>query len=147
MSEFQRKSLEDPEIRRIFEEELLLGETTDTLEALVESVGLKQKELAGRMGLTEGRISQILAGGENLTLKSLATLGWALGIRFELRPLPFANRLGTPAVDDPPPPQWLMRQAPPTNPIFRSIELALPSWAKPTLALVPLGNKEAKLVA
>jgi transcriptional regulator with XRE-family HTH domain len=101
--------MHDPEIRRSFEEELLVGEATDTLVALIESLGLTQKELADRLGVSAGRVSQILSGAENLTLRSLGALGWALGIRFDLQPTVMADREGTPAREDPPAPAWLNR--------------------------------------
>jgi hypothetical protein len=44
-----------------------------------------------RLGLSEGRISQILSGSENLTLGTLAAIGWALGFRFELLPVPVTS--------------------------------------------------------
>ena len=100
-------AMTDPEVRRILEEELLFGEATDTISGLLESVGISQKELADRLGVTEGRVSQMLSGHVNLTLRSLAALGWALGVRFELDPRPMADRRGTPAVSDPAPPDWL----------------------------------------
>lgn len=85
-----RKALEAGDAKvepaRIYEEELLIGETADTLAALLESLNVTQRELARRLGVSEARISQILSGPENLTLKSLASIGWALGIRFELLP-------------------------------------------------------------
>lgn len=102
--------LADPEIRRTFEEEALFGEVTDTLEALVASSGMTRKELANRLDISPGRVSQILNGGGNLTLRSLAAFGWGLGLRFELSPEPMMDRRGTPACDDPPPPAWLMNQ-------------------------------------
>jgi transcriptional regulator with XRE-family HTH domain len=100
-------ALADPEVRRTYEEELLFGEATDTVDALIESLKISQRELARRLGVSEGRVSQVLSGGENLTLRSLAALGWAVGVRFELRPVPMANRAGTPAESDPPAPAWL----------------------------------------
>src|SRR4051794_34850064 len=107
--------LHDPEVRRAYEEELLFGEATETLGAVVESVGISQKELAERLALSESRVSQILSGGANLTLRSLAALGWALGIRFELDPIALdtEERIGTPAEDDPPTPSWLRRRKSP----------------------------------
>ena len=112
MSEKRNPALADPEVRRVFEEELLVGEATDTLAGLIESLGISQRELAERLGVSPGRVSQILSGSENLTLRSLAALGWALGFRFGLSPVPMADRAGTPAVDDPPAPSWLGRLAP-----------------------------------
>ena len=46
--------------------------------------GLTRADLAGRMGVSPGRVSQVLSGGENLTLRTLASLATALDARFEL---------------------------------------------------------------
>src|SRR2546429_5771877 len=101
--------LHDPEIRRAYDEELLVAEATETICALVEELGITQRELADRLRVSEGRISQILSGGRNLTLRSLAGLGWALGVKFDLAPLALSaeQRIGTPAINDPAPPAWL----------------------------------------
>jgi transcriptional regulator with XRE-family HTH domain len=107
MSNITKRLLADPEVRRVFEEELLYGEVTDTISAYLESTKLSRSELSRRLGITKGRVSQVLSGNRNLTLKTLAALGWALGLRFELRAVPLADRAGTPAVNDPPPPRWL----------------------------------------
>lgn len=119
----KRELLADPGIRRVYEEELLFGEATDTVAALVESLGLTQRDLAGRLGVSEGRVSQILSGKENLTLRSLAALGWALGVQFDLDPRPMADRAGTPAVNDPTAPAWLGRLRPETTASFRALEI------------------------
>lgn len=47
--------------------------------------GLTRADLAARMGVSPGRVSQILGGGENLTLRTLAALSTALDARFEIR--------------------------------------------------------------
>ena len=49
---------------------------------------LTRVDLAGRMGVSPGRVSQILSGGENLTLRTLAGVASALDARFdfELKP-------------------------------------------------------------
>jgi transcriptional regulator with XRE-family HTH domain len=46
-------------------------------------------ELAASMGVSAGRVSQILSGDENLTLRTLGSVADALGARFEigLRPV------------------------------------------------------------
>jgi transcriptional regulator with XRE-family HTH domain len=95
--------------RRVFEQELLYGEARATVGGVLRSRRLTQRELAARLGVTEGRVSQILSGRENITLRTLADLGWALGLRFELVPSALPNRSGTPAENDPAPPQWLGR--------------------------------------
>ena len=95
--------------RRVFEQELLFGEARATVAGVLRSIGLRQRELARRLDVTEGRISQILSGRENLTLRTLADLGWALGLRFDLRAKALPNRSDTPAEQDPPLPTWLER--------------------------------------
>jgi transcriptional regulator with XRE-family HTH domain len=107
MTTEQQAILADPEARRTFEEELLFGEVTDTVSGLLGSLGVTQRALADRLGLSEGRVSQILSGGENITLRTLASLGWALGARFEFQPIPLLDRAGTPAQDDPTYPEWV----------------------------------------
>jgi len=96
--------------RLTYERELLFGEAIETVAALLASQGISQRELAERLGRSEARVSRILNGGENTTLKTIADLGYALGIRFTLAPVPFADRTGTPAADDEPAPEWLARQ-------------------------------------
>lgn len=99
-----------PSPRLIYERELLFGEAIETVAALLESQQISQRELAERIGRSEARVSRILRGGENTTLKTIADLGYALGIRFALVPVPFAERTGTPAEGDPPAPEWVARQ-------------------------------------
>lgn len=113
--------LSDPEIRRTYEEELLLGEATENVSALLRSLGISQRELARRLNVSEARVSQIVSGAENLTLRSLAALGWALGVRFELDPIAMsrAERRGTPAEDDAAAPDWLSRLRPTARVEFR----------------------------
>jgi transcriptional regulator with XRE-family HTH domain len=109
MTEKLEQLMADPEGRRAFEEELLIGDVTDTVEALLRSLRISQRELARRLDISDGRVSQILAGTGNLTLRSLAAVAWALGMRFELQPKPMSNRVGTPAQNDPQAPAWLHR--------------------------------------
>jgi transcriptional regulator with XRE-family HTH domain len=46
--------------------------------------GVTKSELARRLKLTPGRVSQILSGDENLTLRTLAMVCAALGAHFEM---------------------------------------------------------------
>ncbi|MGH8906958.1 MAG: helix-turn-helix domain-containing protein [Egibacteraceae bacterium] len=54
--------LQRPEVRRAYEEELLFGTATVTIEAMLESVGVTRGQLASRLGVSPSRISQILSG-------------------------------------------------------------------------------------
>ena len=121
MSAKVNPALAHPEIRRMFEEEFLLGEATDTIAALIDALGISQRELAERLGVSPGRVSQILSGDENLTLRSLAALGWALGVRFGLDPMPMADRSATPASNDLSAPAWLSRLGQRSTAQFRRI--------------------------
>lgn len=117
MKEMMQDALTDLEVRRAFEEELLVGDATDTLAGVLGSLGMSRKELASRLGVSPARVSQILSGEENLTLRSLAALAWALGLRIDLRAAAMVDRRGTPAEDDPPAPAWL--DGPATRPCRR----------------------------
>ena len=76
--------------------------TIDLLNAIVADSGITQKELAKRLGVTEGRISQVLSGSQNISLKKLAAIGWALGLRFHIVPDAAVPRESTPAAGDQP---------------------------------------------
>jgi transcriptional regulator with XRE-family HTH domain len=46
---------------------------------LLEESGLKQGELAEKMGVKAPQVSRALNGSSNLTLESIVRMGWALG--------------------------------------------------------------------
>jgi transcriptional regulator with XRE-family HTH domain len=93
--------------RLAYEKELLRGEAVEMVAGLLKELGISQRNLAERLGVGEARVSRILSGRENATLATLATLGHALGLRFSLVAIPYADRAGTPAENDPLPPPWL----------------------------------------
>ncbi|MCC3772681.1 helix-turn-helix domain-containing protein [Streptomyces sp. UNOC14_S4] len=57
---------------------------TASLAGLVAERGMSRKDLAERMGVSPGRVSQILSGDENLTLRSLVAVAEALDVRMEI---------------------------------------------------------------
>jgi transcriptional regulator with XRE-family HTH domain len=61
----------------------LVTQLTNEITFHMRECGLSRAELAARMGVSPGRISQILGGGENLTLRTLAALAVALDARFD----------------------------------------------------------------
>jgi transcriptional regulator with XRE-family HTH domain len=63
---------------------LLLRQVTNEIDWQLSERGMTRADLAARMGVSPGRVSQILSGGENLTLRTLAGLAAALGGRFGL---------------------------------------------------------------
>lgn len=99
--------MNNQEARRAYEEELLYGEATDTISGLLESLSISKNEVASRLGVSPGRVSQIFSGRENLTLRTLASLAWSLGMKVSFQVEPMENRSGTPAENDPAAPAWL----------------------------------------
>ncbi|HEV2252515.1 MAG TPA: helix-turn-helix domain-containing protein [Streptosporangiaceae bacterium] len=68
------------------EDELLalVTQLTNEITWYMRERGLTRADLAARMGVSPGRVSQILGGGENLTLRTLAALSTALDARFDV---------------------------------------------------------------
>jgi transcriptional regulator with XRE-family HTH domain len=62
----------------------LVTQLTNEITWHMKERGLSRADLATRMGVSPGRVSQILGGGENLTLRTLAALSCALGAHFGL---------------------------------------------------------------
>lgn len=75
----------DPEFLKELRQEELILEVTEVLTRALSDVGLKQSELADRMGKTKGFVSQLFAGGRNLTLRTLSDVSLALGLRPRLK--------------------------------------------------------------
>ncbi len=62
----------------------LVTQLTNEINWYMRERGLTRADLAARMGVSHGRVSQILGGGENLTLRTLAALSTALHARFDI---------------------------------------------------------------
>ena len=79
---------------QIDEEQLaLVTQLTNEVSWHMRERGITRADLAARMGVSPGRVSQILSGGENLTLRTLAALSTALDAHFDLE-------LSSPKADD-----------------------------------------------
>jgi transcriptional regulator with XRE-family HTH domain len=78
--------LKDEEFRRLFAQEDLILEVTETLCELLEKEKISRKELADRLGKSKGFISQLLNGGRNLTLRTVADILHVLRYRASLTP-------------------------------------------------------------
>jgi transcriptional regulator with XRE-family HTH domain len=62
----------------------LVTQLTNQITFHMRERGITRADLAARMGVSPGRVSQILGGGENLTLRTLAALASALDARFDV---------------------------------------------------------------
>lgn len=67
-----------------FAEEEAVAQAAIVIAQCLERCGMSQRELAQRLGISEGRISQILSAESNPTVKTLARVGRALGCRLQL---------------------------------------------------------------
>ena len=71
----------DPE----FEFDLLAIKVGERIVERLDELGMTRTELAAAIGVSKARISQILSGQDNLTLKSLVAVAAGLGSRIEFR--------------------------------------------------------------
>ena len=85
LTTYEEMELEDAQGLR--QEELII-EVTEALARALRSSGLTQTELAARLGKTKGFVSQIMGGGNNLTLRTLADVAGAIGCRIQVNLVP-----------------------------------------------------------
>ncbi|MBT2386189.1 helix-turn-helix domain-containing protein [Streptomyces sp. ISL-11] len=62
----------------------LARHATASLAGLLAERGMSRKDLADCIGVSPGRVSQILSGDENLTMRSLAAVADALDLRVDI---------------------------------------------------------------
>ena len=74
---FETKYSSEPERKRYAQNSLIV-DTAIALAQALENSKIQQKDLAARLGKSEGYISQVLNGGCNLTLRTLADFAYAL---------------------------------------------------------------------
>jgi len=78
--------MNDPEFRKLLAQEELILEVTETICELLENEKVSRKGLADRLGKTKGFVSQLLSGGRNLTLRTVADILHVLGYKVALKP-------------------------------------------------------------
>jgi transcriptional regulator with XRE-family HTH domain len=76
--------MNDPEFRKLLAQEELILEVTETICDILENEKISRKELADRLGKSKGFISQLLNGGRNLTLRTVADILHVLGYKVSL---------------------------------------------------------------
>lgn len=74
---------EDEEYRRAYAEEDLIHRVAERVYLIRRKLNLTQAELADKLGTQQPAIARIEAGYENLTLRTMANLAWALDCRSE----------------------------------------------------------------
>jgi transcriptional regulator with XRE-family HTH domain len=78
------KRQKEPEYQRLLAQERLILDTTEAIVGLLEEEKVSRQELAQRLGKSKGFVSQLLSGERNMTLRTLADLGYVLDRRFSL---------------------------------------------------------------
>ncbi|MDD3580264.1 MAG: helix-turn-helix transcriptional regulator [Desulfobacca sp.] len=78
--------MRDDQFNRLMAQEDLIMEVTETLCKLMQEKGVSRTELAARLGKSKGFISQVLNGGRNLTLRTIADIAEVLGYKLLLLP-------------------------------------------------------------
>jgi transcriptional regulator with XRE-family HTH domain len=76
------------EARVTYERESLSLQILDSVQAHMQKEDITQQQLAEALDVTEGRVSQILSGEQNLTLKTLASVAAALQAHFDIQLVP-----------------------------------------------------------
>lgn len=76
--------MEDPEYRRLFAIEGLVADTAELVARLMEERGVNKAELARRLGKSRARVTQLLSGKANMTIRTLAEIACALDAEVRL---------------------------------------------------------------
>lgn len=71
---------------RLLAQERLILDATEAIVGLLDEGGVTRQELAKRLGKSKSFVSQLLSGERNMTLRTLADLGHALGTTFSVVP-------------------------------------------------------------
>jgi transcriptional regulator with XRE-family HTH domain len=99
--------LEDP---KLWNQENLIVEVTEALARAMNQRKITKAQLAEKLGCSRARVTQVLGGGKNLTLRTLADFMLALDFDIEIDLLDRrCTAEGTPAVTDLlafTPPRW-----------------------------------------
>jgi transcriptional regulator with XRE-family HTH domain len=99
-----------PDYERLLAQERLILDATEAVVRLLDDQTLSRQELARRLGKTKGFISRILSGEHNMTLRTLADVGYALDCEFSMNTCPHADSVRAPE------PRWLSAELATTVP-------------------------------
>jgi transcriptional regulator with XRE-family HTH domain len=99
-----------PSERREYEKATLRYTAAAHLQNYLDDAGLRAKDLAQRIRKSRAWVSKLLSGRQNVTLDTLADVAWALGAKWQMD-MVAADRIGTPAENDPNPPRWAVRSS------------------------------------
>lgn len=79
MSDWIQNITQTEDGKKLLQREELLLAVSCLIHDKLTAEKLSQEELAARLGVTPGRVSQLLSGQQNLTLRTLSDMAFALG--------------------------------------------------------------------
>ncbi|MBI3002025.1 MAG: helix-turn-helix domain-containing protein [candidate division NC10 bacterium] len=85
LTDYEVLERSSPQNRRLLRQEELILEVTEALSHALAREQVTKKALADRLGKSRAFVSQVLAGGRNLTLRTVAEIADALGYRLVVR--------------------------------------------------------------
>ena len=136
------RQTKDPEFRQFYEAERLILWTTEEIAEAMVVQGLSRADIADRIGTSRANITQLLSGSRNMTLRSLAKLAYACGMRAAIQFEELSDGVFTPVEDHTTAPQvaqlrYLSEEAMPELPFDCSVLTAVPV-DDPNSADIPL---------
>ena len=91
------RQTKDPEFRRFYEEERLILWATEEIAAAMVDQGISRADIAEKIGTSRANVTQLLSGSRNMTLRSLARLAHACGLRATIHLEALADSVFVPA--------------------------------------------------
>jgi transcriptional regulator with XRE-family HTH domain len=82
----------DSSRRRLIHQEMFILEATECLARLLEREGVSKAELAERLGKSKAFVTQVLAGGRNMTMRTFADILTALGYQGKITAQPIYQK-------------------------------------------------------
>jgi hypothetical protein len=80
-----------PKQRLLFEQERAVIMAAEEVSQAMKAANISKAELARRLGTSKAYVTQALAGGQNMTLRSLASFAWACGNTVDVRLQPASS--------------------------------------------------------
>ena len=85
MSSDYTRLTRDASFKRLVLQEELILDVTEALTHALQQSGMSRAELAAKLGRTRGFVSQLFAGGRNVTLRTISDVACALGFKPRLK--------------------------------------------------------------
>lgn len=80
----------NPELQKLYYEEKLIFDATETISQAMEARKINKTELAKQLGITKSAITHFLDGSHNMTLRTVADILFALDSRLVVKAVPLA---------------------------------------------------------